>query len=141
MGMGDCPEVRSPAWHWELFPLLDGFEKSSSDVIQLVTWNDFQEGTVIEPTVQNGSLFMEETMKRIAGLKGSDAVVPGHLDIPYRIYCLKAKLAGNAEALEQLERAKKHIVAGNFDLAGGMIDKLVSENKIKSPNISTSQTK
>ena len=38
---------------------LDKALESSPDMIQIITWNDFAEGTMIEPTHEFGTTFME----------------------------------------------------------------------------------
>ena len=63
---------------------LDAALKSYPDVIQVATWNDYGEGTIIEPTVQNGYRELEALQKM---QKKFDS------DFPYSELDLRAPLA------------------------------------------------
>ena len=77
---------------------LDAALKAYPDVIQVATWNDYGEGTIIEPTVQNGYRELEALQKM---QKKFDS------DFPYSELDLRAPLA-----------LYKLIVAGENEVSG-----------------------
>ncbi len=132
-GWGTAPRFEAPLGTENYSRYWREFEKSSADIIQLVTWNDFQEGTVIEPTVQNGNLYLEMTMAEIQKLGGNVYGNPADIEIPYMIFYLKGKLSGDSSADSILESAKLDILAGNPDKARAAIKSLADEKGIKIP--------
>jgi hypothetical protein len=81
---------------------------SGSPLVQLVTWNDFGEGTVIEPTRALGYRHLETAQRRL-----NPSASPDDLRLPVELYALRKKnvpgLDGLAEALfaGDVERARK----------------------------------
>ena len=87
-------------------------------MIQLVTWNDFGEGTIIEPTVQFGyrDLGVLQDFRR----QYLDATFNGQtndLTLPLRLYNLRRQYAGNAIVSAELNRTFTNIVSGKLALA------------------------
>ncbi len=70
---------------------LDLALKSQAPIIQIATWNDYGEGTVIEPTRSNGYRYLEALPK--CGNKAD-------LRLPVMLYQLR-KRGGTAKALDQ----------------------------------------
>jgi len=89
-------------------------------VVQLATWNDFGEGTVIEPTWKYGYRYLEE-VQRHSGLDSPD---PAVLRLPVRLYELRQRTAGNEEATGLLDDAADMLFAGEPDAARGLLDQV-----------------
>ncbi len=91
----------SPCWGWGggiiNIPRRDGQEyrdqmedsvRHHSDFIQLVTWNDFTEGSNIEPTEEYGDLYLNITAE-YARKWQPDISFGSALDLPGKIYALR----------------------------------------------------
>ncbi len=97
---------------------LDRALASGTKVVQLVTWNDYGEGTVIEPTRRREFEFLQEVQKRRqpTGV-GEIAVVAADLRLPIELYQLRKNKAGNRDAETLLDRAADALLAGDCALA------------------------
>lgn len=74
--------------------------------LQLITWNDFGEGTMIEPTVEFEYTFLE-SIQTFTGV-AYDKV---HLEAVFNYYNLKKQAAGSAEAQEQLKQVFYYLIS------------------------------
>ncbi len=94
----------------------DQFEQSlgyDPGLVQLVTWNDFTEGSTIEPTVEYGDLYLKIT----AGYANKDTAGAPYgksFDLPKQIYDLRER----ADRLKESRRAD----AAVLDKAGQDLD-------------------
>jgi hypothetical protein len=109
----------SPVWGWgttaRKAPRYDGerFEMTwqmsidnKADVVQIITWNDWNEGTQIEPCDKYGYKYLELNKKYSAMYKGVKDDVPNDiLRIPLKLY--KARKAAKVEkaVLDELSAA------------------------------------
>jgi hypothetical protein len=86
---------------------------NSSSVVQLVTWNDFGEGTIIEPTSQYGyrDLGIVQDLRR-NHLDPAFSYHTNHLHLATRIYNARRLHATNSFVMAELDRAFTNIVAG-----------------------------
>ena len=91
-------------------------------MIQLVTWNDYGEGTMIEPTHEFGYKFLEVIQQaRRKELGDSFKFTPADLRLPARLY----KLRKNGSApKEDLDRISELLNKGHCDEARRALDKL-----------------
>ncbi|MBB6053828.1 glycoside hydrolase family 71/99-like protein [Armatimonas rosea] len=89
--------------------------KSGADVIQLATWNDWGEGTGIEPTVEFGYRDLEVLQK----LRGKKA----DLALPLRLYRLRQRVAPKAE----LDTVAQLLASGATSSAASLL-KQVEQN-------------
>jgi hypothetical protein len=93
---------------------------NSSSVVQVVTWNDFGEGTIIEPTVQYGyrDLSVIQNFRRLY-LDSAFPFQSNDLSLPLRLYNLR-KLYGAANAVmsAELDRVFTNIISSNLATAG-----------------------
>jgi hypothetical protein len=98
--------------------------KSDPEVIQLVTWNDYGEGTNIEPTAEYGYQYLEivQDARRSAG-DAAFPFTPGDLTIPLQIYELRKRHKGDAEVNARLDRAVDAVIAGQLDTAQALLSK------------------
>lgn len=60
--------------------------KSSADIVQIATWNDYGEGTVIEPTVEFGYRDLEATQRLRVKHLGKLPYTPADLRLPIQLY-------------------------------------------------------
>ena len=92
------------------------------DVIQLVTWNDFGEGTNIEPTFEYGYQYLEiiQDTSRSFTQNGFE-FVSSDLSIPLQIFNLRRQFQGNQEVNARLDEAFNAIVSDNVKLAREII--------------------
>lgn len=74
--------------------------------LQLITWNDFGEGTMIEPTVEFGYTYLEK-IKAFAGVASTVNVFP---EIS-KLYDLRVEYKGNGEVQAKLDRIFGYFVS------------------------------
>jgi hypothetical protein len=83
------------------------------ETIQLVTWNDFTEGTMIEPTVQFGYTFLEVIQQeRIEESGGAFPFDADDLRLPAQLYGLRKSGSVPAATLDQISQ----------QLSGGLVE-------------------
>lgn len=81
-------------------------KNANLNYLQLITWNDFGEGTMFEPTVEFGYSYIEK-VKAFAGVKSPENVFP---DIS-QLYNLRIQKKGNADAQKKLDQAFNYFVS------------------------------
>jgi hypothetical protein len=77
--------------------------QSNSELIQIATWNDYGEGTMIEPTKE----FAYRHLERLQSLFSNDKKIsytPSDLRLPINLYQLRKHYNGNKEITAQLNR-------------------------------------
>jgi hypothetical protein len=92
------------------------------DIVQLVTWNDYGEGTIIEPTHEFGYLFLEiiqEARREEAG--GMFPFTAEDLRLPERLYRLRKADGADDRALD---RVSAWLSDGDTRRARAEIDRL-----------------
>ena len=80
------------------------------DAVQVVTWNDFQEGSTIEPAVEYGFEYLDRTERWIERLAGRPARVKDNA-WPYRLYRLRLAIDQVSDAAR---RSALHEQADRF---------------------------
>ena len=98
---------------------LDLAKKSDSQIVQIATWNDYGEGTVIEPTKASGYRYLEHIQKHA---KAETSYGPDDLRLPVMIYQLKKRDAQNPARLRQLRMATDLLFAGKCNEARTVIE-------------------
>ncbi|MFK8110837.1 MAG: glycoside hydrolase family 71/99-like protein [Rubripirellula sp.] len=89
---------------------------SDSALIQIATWNDYGEGTMIEPTVAHRYRYLELLQKRSDnGLDTSD------LRLPVQLYQLRKKHSGNAKVSAKLDAAAELLFNAKCDQAKNLL--------------------
>jgi hypothetical protein len=86
------------------------------DAVQLVTWNDFGEGTMIEPTVEFGYGLLG-VVQRFAGVSHTEA----DLELATRLYLARKARAGDAEAAERLDQVRDFVASGRLGRAEALL--------------------
>ncbi len=87
--------------------------------LQLVTWNDFGEGTMIEPTREFGNLFLEK-LQTFTGMTANTKV----FDDIARLYNMRKKCKGKVSAQTSLDQAFYYFVSLKQDKASHVLDSL-----------------
>jgi hypothetical protein len=72
------------------------------DFLQLVTWNDFGEGTMLEPTVENGFGYLLQ-IQQFTGVSFGEE----ELQLVYRLYLARKEYANNSVIDAQLEEVSQ----------------------------------
>ncbi len=80
--------------------------QSDSKLIQIATWNDYGEGTMIEPTKEFAYLYLERLQSLFLNDK-KFSYTPSDLRLPVNLYQLRKHYEGNNEITAQLNRASK----------------------------------
>jgi len=107
------------------------------DVIQLVTWNDYGEGTVIEPTVEYGYQYLEIVQAIRDSLDPLFEFLKEDLALPLRIYKARLQSGGKAGINSVLDRVYALVVSDQGVAATALMDSLLSNIAILSVNTQT----
>ena len=108
---------------------LKEFDASKCNIIQVVTWNDFSEGTMVEPTVQFGNLYLNR-LGEWSAKRNNRKFAKIHTLLPYKWFYLAKSLGQHNSAvvkIKSLLRDEKYIQAQE------LIDKTATERKISIP--------
>ena len=104
----------------QLLGLADQY-RTTIDLLQLATWNDFGEGTMLEPTQEFGFSFLTR-IQQYTGVPYTER----DLRQVYRLYQLRKKFAGDAARQGQLDRAFDQFVALRLPAAVALLDAVAS---------------
>jgi len=78
---------------------------SGTDYLQLITWNDYGEGTMIEPTLDFNFTFLQ-TIQQYTGVSYTDI----ELKLIYKWYTLRKKYKTDSIISKQLTQAYNYLV-------------------------------
>ena len=93
---------------------------SNSRIVQIATWNDWGEGTQIEPSAEFGYRDLEAVQRvRNQLLPSRLPYSPADLRLPVRLLILEKRNTAGAKA--RLDQAKSMLTAGNTQEAGKII--------------------
>ncbi|HEY8931045.1 MAG TPA: glycoside hydrolase family 71/99-like protein [Mucilaginibacter sp.] len=98
---------------------LNAAKTSGTNYLQLITWNDYGEGTMFEPTTEFNFTLLQ-TIQRYTGVTYTDA----ELKLIYKWYTLRKKYKTDAAITKQLTNAYNYLVALNVADAKVIIDNL-----------------
>jgi len=87
--------------------------------LQLITWNDFGEGTMIEPTEEFKYTFLTE-LQNFAGVSYNASV----LENVYKYYTLKKKYPNDKKVQSKLLQAFYYFISLQDEKAGQLIDEI-----------------
>lgn len=97
------------------------------DIIQWVTWNDYSEGTIIDPTIEFGYQYLEMLQEaRREWIKPDFPFIAEDLRLPLRLFELRKYFNGNNEANRLLDTSRDLILAGEISLAGTLLECVAS---------------
>lgn len=104
---------------------LDRGLQSSADVVQLITWNDYGEGTIIEPTEEDGYLYLEITQQKRKQYIDPDFQYNAEdLRLPVRLYNLRKENLSYPQTMALLDEAEDYLFADNLQDAEKIFNKL-----------------
>jgi hypothetical protein len=104
--------------------------KSKADLVQIVTWNDYGEGTNIEPTEEDGYTFLESTQHlRKKYLEPGFANTPKDLALPVRLYQLRKRHQKDRLLLGQLDAAEDKLFSNDLAGAKELLDQVDAKNQ------------
>lgn len=84
------------------------------DIIQLVTWNDYGEGTIIEPTEEFGYARLEIVQETRASIDSDFAPDADALELPLRLFNLRKAHKNDADIAVQLDAIFDAILGGDY---------------------------
>jgi hypothetical protein len=129
-------------WGWESTPrfeaylglenfnrYLTDFDNSQCDTIQVVTWNDFAEGTMIEPTVQFGNIYLNR-LGEWSAKRNNKKFTGSNTILPYKWFYLAKALK---TATGTISKIRNLLVDEKYIEAEKLIDKTAADNKITIP--------
>lgn len=91
----------------------------SGEPIQLATWNDYGEGTMLEPTREFGYTFLELLQARLGVGAG-----PAELRLAERLLLLRRKHAADPIIMNKLDQVFEHLVALEWAQAESLLETL-----------------
>lgn len=96
--------------------------EQNPDVIQLITWNDYGEGTIIEPTEEFEYQYLEIVQDTRRAIQDTEfPYTPDDLRLPLRLLSVRKAYAGNDAVNAQLDMAFDALLAGDRDTAAEII--------------------
>jgi hypothetical protein len=96
------------------------FAKSSpARILQIATWNDFGEGTVIEPSANHGYRYLEILQQSLSPKSSFSAE---DLRLPVRLYQLRKENLDNSQRLAELQRISDQLIQGQCQKARSLIE-------------------
>lgn len=98
--------------------------ESNPDVIQLVTWNDYGEGTNIEPTEEYGYRYLEIIQETRRTLDPTFAFQADDLPLALKLFNLRKLYKDNAGMNTQFDQAFQSIIAGDLATAKKIIESI-----------------
>jgi hypothetical protein len=109
---------------------LDEAIRYGAGFIQIVTWNDFTEGSTVEPTEEYGDLYLKITSE-YANRYGAPAVYGRSLDLPQKIYALR-KLTSRLKESGKVPPETLSEIENNTDRS---VDSLIKHDRIDSEKL------
>jgi hypothetical protein len=100
---------------------LDLALQADASIIQLATWNDYGEGTTIEPTEEYGYQYLEMIQETRSSVDASFATPPDVLRLPLQLLNARRASEGDADANTQLDEAFAALVSGDTDSAEAIL--------------------
>ena len=100
---------------------LDLAFKSNSELIQVATWNDYGEGTAIEPTRNHGYRYLERLQ---AVHQGEKKLSVADLRLPVMLYQLRKRSGQDPEIIGELNRAADFLFASRCIEAEALLAKI-----------------
>jgi len=88
--------------------------ESDNDITQIATWNDWQEGTIIEPSTTYGYRDLEviQTMRK-KYIDSKFSFTPANLRLPDTLFRLRRQFKGNAGKTAHLDSAANALFIGD----------------------------
>jgi hypothetical protein len=109
---------------------------NSSPIVQIVTWNDFGEGTVVEPTHEYGyrDLGMIQNLRR-QYLQPDFFRTTNDLALAFQFYQLRRQCSTNSGLTGELNSIFTNLVSGSTTNAKRRLDELTSLHPVKDETV------
>ena len=104
---------------------------SGAEVIQLVTWNDYGEGTVIEPTVEFGYSYLTTVQACRAALDSSFRAGVDDLPLPLRLFRIRKEEPGDPETNRILDQVFDLVITDRLPAAKTLLDSLEGFTRVQ----------
>ncbi|MDW8381482.1 MAG: glycoside hydrolase family 71/99-like protein [Verrucomicrobiota bacterium] len=115
---------------------LDRALTNASAFVQLITWNDFGEGTVIEPTREFAYRDLEIVQEaRRRWIDPAFPHGPAELRLPMRLYQLRRRDAGRETMQAELDEVFHRIVQGDVEAARRLLDAMEQRRPLLTANL------
>ncbi|MGC9523547.1 MAG: glycoside hydrolase family 71/99-like protein [Anaerolineae bacterium] len=112
-GVGDSYGYLDPAEGETFGATLQAALSQDPDVIQLVTWNDYGEGTIIEPTVEFGYRYLEQVQETRRATDDEDFPFDAEdLRLPLQLLEARRNYASDPSANARLDEAFSAMISG-----------------------------
>ncbi len=98
--------------------------KSDSSLIQIATWNDYGEGTTVEPTVEYGYRYLEAIQKNRTKPGKVFDYTPDDLRLPVRLYKLRKQKGSDPRLQVDLDSLSNLLFEGKLEKAKTLITDL-----------------
>lgn len=99
--------------------------QSQAAIVQIVTWNDYGEGTIIEPTEEDGYLYLEMTQAlRKEYIEPDFRYTAADLRLPVRLYTLRKVYQANPAKLARLDSVETCLFADQLAQAELLMDQI-----------------
>src|SRR5205814_5220842 len=104
---------------------------NASSIVQIVTWNDYGEGTIVEPTQEYGyrDLGMIQDFRRQYFDSGF-AAHTNDLTLAARLYNLRRQFSSNSIISAELNRVFSNVVSGNLTVASQQLTGIESNRPV-----------
>ena len=121
-GVGDGYGYLDPKNGYTFRSTLQRAVAKDPDVIQLVTWNDYGEGTIIEPTEEFEYLYLEIMQETRASKDPGFVFQKGDLLLPLQIYNMRKQYPDDNEVNSVLDSVFDLIISSQIDSAKQLLD-------------------
>jgi hypothetical protein len=85
---------------------------SNADIVQIVTWNDYGEGTIVEPTQEENYTYLEIIQQdRISYIDPNFPYTAADLRLPTRLYTMRKTYQVDPVKMTQLDSVETYLFA------------------------------
>lgn len=102
---------------------------SGAPIVQIATWNDWGEGTMIEPSAEFGYRDLETTQRLRRMRDGQFRTTADDLRLPYRLWALRQRQAGQPMLLPRLNTVAGLLTSGKMPQARLALQRIEAEQK------------
>lgn len=135
-GVGDSYGYLDAQGTFTFESTLNSAVSQNPEIIQLVTWNDYGEGTIIEPTAEFGTAYLEIVQNVVrTNYSPGFQYIGEHLQIPMEILQLRREYWYSTAVNNVLDDVFDLVVAGQMTVAKAKIDSINGVNDINDPTV------
>ncbi|QDU09444.1 hypothetical protein V202x_28190 [Gimesia aquarii] len=104
--------------------------ESDSPLIQIATWNDYGEGTIVEPDTKRGYQSLEMIQNFIKSQdRNVTTATAKDLRLPARLYQLKKQNQKQPDEMQKLKKAAAFLFASQYDAAREILESYPLKNR------------